>query len=60
MELPESWQFLGPIWWVIHVVGIALVFFTGYLVGRSSMEGPEANVIPPPPSELNQQADKNG
>lgn len=41
--LPESWQFLGMWWWVLHVIGIALVFGFGYLVGRQSALPPEKN-----------------
>jgi len=41
--LPESWQFLGVWWWVLHVVGIALVFGFGYVVGRQSALPPEQN-----------------
>lgn len=63
MQLPESWQFLGTNWWILHVVSILLVFGIGYLVGRASMEGPEDNVIPPPPSfddEDDEPNDKQG
>ncbi len=36
MELPESWRFLGPMWWVLHLVAIGLVFYIGYVVGKNS------------------------
>lgn len=36
MELPESWRFLGTMWWVLHVIAIGLVFYIGYVIGRSS------------------------
>lgn len=38
MELPESWRFLGSLWWVLHIVAVGLVFYVGYLIGRSSAE----------------------
>ncbi len=40
MTLPETWQFLGPWWWVLHILAIALVFWCGYLIGRHSNEEP--------------------
>lgn len=36
MDLPASWQFLGPLWWVLHIVAISLVFYLGFIVGRQS------------------------
>lgn len=36
MTLPESWQFLGSMWWVLHVIVIVLIFFMGFIIGRTS------------------------
>ena len=32
--LPETFQFLHAGWWATHVVGIAVVLYIGYLMGR--------------------------
>ncbi len=39
MELPETWRFLGTMWWVLHACAIGLVFYVGYVVGKSSASG---------------------
>lgn len=41
--LPESWQFLGPWWWALHIVAVLIVFCCGYLIGRHSALPPETN-----------------
>ena len=41
IDLPSTWSFLGPAWWVLHVIGIMLVFFVGYLIGKHSAEPDE-------------------
>ena len=34
MSLPEFWQFLSPGWWVVHVLGIGIVYMLGMGHGR--------------------------
>ncbi len=34
MSLPEFWQFLSPGWWVIHILGIGIVYMVGMGHGR--------------------------
>jgi hypothetical protein len=34
MSIPEPIQFLNWGWWIIHVVGISLVFTIGMAVGK--------------------------
>jgi|GEM_PF-499465 len=34
MSLPEFWQFLSPGWWVVHVLGIGIVYMLGVGHGR--------------------------
>jgi len=58
MELPPSWQFLGPMWWVLHIVAIALVFYIGYAVGKSSGGG--ADDAPPPGPWHGREDDNDG
>jgi len=41
MELPQTWQFLGGMWWVLHLIAIALIFYIGYVIGKSSNESDE-------------------
>lgn len=36
IELPETWRFLGGMWWILHIIALGLVFFIGYLVGSTS------------------------
>jgi hypothetical protein len=32
--LPETFEFLNLGWWILHLVGIPVVFLIGFLVGR--------------------------
>ena len=32
--LPETLEFLNLGWWIVHVVGIALVGFVGFTMGK--------------------------
>jgi len=44
MILPETWRFLGPMWWLLHLAAICVVFYVGFVVGRASADkdrGPE-------------------
>lgn len=34
--LPESWQFLGSMWWLLHAFAILLIFGIGYAVGHAA------------------------
>jgi hypothetical protein len=34
VELPETFGFLHPGWFLVHVVAIAVVFYIGFLVGK--------------------------
>jgi len=33
MMLPEPFRFLRIGWWVVHIIGISLVFYLGYKFG---------------------------
>jgi hypothetical protein len=33
-ELPETFGFLHPGWFVVHAVAIVVVFYVGYLMGK--------------------------
>ncbi len=33
MKLPETFRFMRLGWWIVHIVGISLVFYLGTLVG---------------------------
>jgi hypothetical protein len=34
VELPEGFGFLEPWWFLIHAVGIVVIFSIGFLVGK--------------------------
>lgn len=34
MQLPESFRFLRIGWWIVHIIGISVVFYIGYMVGK--------------------------
>jgi hypothetical protein len=34
VALPESFQFLHGGWFVVHIIGISVVFYLGYKLGR--------------------------
>ncbi|TPW04192.1 MAG: hypothetical protein FD129_2943 [bacterium] len=34
MDLPESWRFLAPGWWAIHLLGIGIIYLLGMGHGR--------------------------
>jgi hypothetical protein len=41
VDLPEPLHFLGWGWWIVHVVGIAVVFSLGMWLGkRGKASGP--------------------
>jgi len=44
VDLPETWKFLGGMWWILHVIAILLVFFAGFLIGKYSSE-PEPDPV---------------
>ncbi|MDK2970875.1 MAG: hypothetical protein PWP23_630 [Candidatus Sumerlaeota bacterium] len=46
MELPESWRFLGGMWWVLHVIVISLTFYLGYIIGQARAERDADQVHP--------------
>ena len=33
MQLPESFRFLRLGWWIVHIIGIGVVFYLGTLFG---------------------------
>jgi len=33
-NLPETLEFLHLGWWVIHIVGVVVVFYIGFLTGK--------------------------
>lgn len=37
MNLPEPFRFLKIGWWVVHLVGISVVFYVGYLFGKGAL-----------------------
>jgi hypothetical protein len=39
MSIPEPIQFLNWGWWIIHVVGITVVFLIGMTVGKKCKTG---------------------
>ncbi|MGF1573831.1 MAG: hypothetical protein ACFCU1_12270 [Sumerlaeia bacterium] len=43
-NLPASWQFLGSMWWVLHIFVIILIFYVGYAVGKNAAT-PEADPV---------------
>lgn len=42
--LPETWQFLGGMWWVLHLVAVAVVFLIGMVIGYG-MAKPEPDPV---------------
>lgn len=34
MNLPEPFRFMKLGWWIVHIVGIALVFYLGATFGK--------------------------
>jgi len=34
MQLPESFRFLRIGWWIVHIIGISVVFYIGYTAGK--------------------------
>ncbi len=32
--LPETFEFLRVGWWIVHLVGIPVVGFVGYMIGK--------------------------
>jgi hypothetical protein len=34
VDLPKAFRFLGPGWFVVHVIAIALVFYLGHALWR--------------------------
>lgn len=46
MELPESWRFLGAMWWVLHVIVISLTFYLGYIIGQARAERDARQTFP--------------
>lgn len=34
MQLPEAFRFMRIGWWIVHIVGIAAVFYLGTLFGK--------------------------
>ena len=43
-NLPETWQFLGGMWWVLHIISILLVFLVGFFAGQA-WASPEADPV---------------
>ena len=39
--LPETFHFLHPGWWLIHVVGVAVIFYIGFLLGKKKASAAE-------------------
>ena len=44
VDLPDTWKFFGSMWWLLHIIGVILIFISGYLIGRYSAE-PEPDPV---------------
>jgi hypothetical protein len=42
VELPGALEFLNWGWWILHVVGIVVVGWIGYTIGRKKSASPAA------------------
>ena len=39
--LPETFRFLHPGWWLTHVVGVAVILYIGFLLGKKKASAAE-------------------
>ncbi len=39
MELPQTFQFLGLGWWIVHLIAIPVVFYIGMITGKKKQSG---------------------
>ncbi len=39
--LPETFHFLHPGWWLVHVVGVAVILYIGFLLGKKKASAAE-------------------